>query len=355
MATTEYGVNHPSAVKLWSEKLFREALKDTWMSKFMGKGSDSMIQILTNTQKGAGDRITASLRMQLTGDGVEGDATAEGNEEALTTYTDNILINQLRHSVRSAGKMSEQRVPWKYREDAMMGLKDWWADRFDTALINQLTGNTLVSDTKKTGHNATVAPDTAHIMYPEAQTTEAGVASKSASASMKLTWIDYAVEKIKTSAPLVRPLKIKGESMYAMFLHPYQVTSLRTNTNTGQWLDIQKAAMQGGKLSDNPIFTGALGVYNNVILHESTRIPAVHAAASTGNVYRAVICGAQSGMLAFGQGYDGDASQKWYEELFDYGNQLGVSAGMIWGAKKARFNSADFGTMVVPTWEIAKG
>lgn len=354
MATTEYAVNHPSAVKLWSEKLFREALKETWMSKFMGKGSDSMIQTLNNTQKGAGDRITVSLRMQLSGDGVEGDNTLEGNEEALTTYTDNILINQLRHAVRSNGKMSEQRVPWDTREDAMMGLRDWWAGRFDTALFNQLTGNTAVTDTKYTGHNATVAPDAAHIMYPEAQSSDAGVASKSASASMKLTWIDYAVEKIKTSSPLVRPIRVKGESKFVMFLHPYQVTSLRTSTTTGQWLDIQKAAMQGGQISDNPIYTGALGEYNGVILHESTRVPLV-LSGSTGGVYRSVICGAQAGTLAFGQNFGGADGQKWREETFDYGNQLGVSAGMIWGAKKTLFNSADFGTIVVPTWEIAKG
>lgn len=354
MATTDYGVNHPSAVKLWSEKLFREALKETWMNKFMGSGSDSMIQTLNNTQKGAGDRITVSLRMQLSGRGVTGDSTLEGNEEALTTYTDNLVIDQLRHAVRSAGKMSEQRVPWEFRNDAMMALRDWWADRFDAALINQLTGNTTVSDLAYTGHQATVAPDTAHIMYPESQTTEAGVASKSASASMKLTWIDYAVEKLKTSTPLVRPIRVNGEPKFVMFIHPYQTTSLRTNTSTGQWLDIQKAAMQGGNVSKNPIYTGALGEYNGVVIHESTRIPAT-TAGSTGNVYRAVICGAQSGLLAFGQNYKGDEGQRWSEELFDYGNQLGVSAGMIWGAKKARFNSADFGTMIVPTWEIAKG
>ena len=29
MATTEYGVNHPLAVKLWSKKLFHEVMKET--------------------------------------------------------------------------------------------------------------------------------------------------------------------------------------------------------------------------------------------------------------------------------------------------------------------------------------
>jgi len=134
MATTSYGVNAPEAVKLWSRKLFHEALKATWAYKFMGKGSDSIIQIASDTSKGPGDRVRNTLRMLLTGNGIQGDGTLEGNEEALSTYTDDVLINQLRHAVRSGGKMSEQRIPFSVREEARMGLQDWWADRIDATL-----------------------------------------------------------------------------------------------------------------------------------------------------------------------------------------------------------------------------
>jgi hypothetical protein len=92
MATTNYGVNNALAVKLWSRKLFQEALKTTWLSKFMGKDANSAIQIQTDTQKGPGDRITVGLRMQLSGAGIEGDSTLEGNEESLTTYSDYRLV-----------------------------------------------------------------------------------------------------------------------------------------------------------------------------------------------------------------------------------------------------------------------
>ena len=40
----------------------------------------------------------------------------------------------------------------------------------------------------------------------------------------------------------------------------------------------------------------------------------------------------------------------WNEELFDYGNQLGVGAGLIWGLKKVQFNSTDFATITLPGW-----
>lgn len=353
MASTDYPVNHPLAVKLWSKKLMQEALKQTYFAKFIGKGTNALVQLKEETSKGAGDKITYGLRMQLTGAGVVGDGTMEGNEEALVTYSDSLLINQVRNAVKSDGKMSEQRVPFSVREEARMGLTDWFADMWDTAFFNQLCGNTAVATGAKTGNNATTAPTANRIQYSDGKTTEAGIASTGASTQMRLTLIDYAVEKAKTATPLLRPVRVDGNDYFVMFLHPYQVTQLRTTTDTGQWLDIQKAAMAGGDVSKNPIFTGALGVYNGVILHESTRVPA---APSYSNVRRAVLCGAQAACIAFGQdfgGGDAGSNFKWTEKMFDYDNQLGVSAASIYGLKKTVFNSEDFATIVVPTQSTA--
>src|SRR5579872_3720426 len=99
MAVTSFGVNDPLAVKLWSKKLSVETLKATWLSKFMGNTSNSLIQIKDELKKSAGDKITFGLRMQLTGAGTAGDGTLEGNEESLTTYNDAVYIDQLRHAV----------------------------------------------------------------------------------------------------------------------------------------------------------------------------------------------------------------------------------------------------------------
>jgi N4-gp56 family major capsid protein len=345
MASTSYGTNSASAVKLFSRKLFREALKQTTMSKYMGEGSDNMIQVLNDTRKGPGDKITYQLRMQLTGNGVQGDGVLEGSEEALTVYTDNILIDQLRHAVRSGGKMSDQRIPFEVREEARMGLTDWWADRIDTSLINVLAGNSGQTDTRFTGNNAATAPSTGRQLFINAnELTEASVSTTS---TLTLAGIDKCVATAKVATPLIRPLMVNGSPHYVMHIHPFQVYSLRTNTNTGQWLDIQKAAMTGGKIGDNPIFTGALGVYNNVILVENPRVPAVVA-----NTRRAVFCGAQAATFAVGQN-SAPEKMSWVEELFDYENQLGVSAGMIFGTKKSVFNSVDFGTLVLTTYATA--
>ena len=117
MAKTEFGVNHPLAVKVWSKKLMSEAIANTWIGKFIGNSKDSLIYRKDEISKNAGDQVVCGLRMRLVGEGVQGDATLEGQEEALTTYSDTLVVNQLRHATRSAGKMSEQRVPFDVRQD----------------------------------------------------------------------------------------------------------------------------------------------------------------------------------------------------------------------------------------------
>ena len=60
MARTTYGVNDAETVKRWSRKLFQEALKATWMYRFMGSSSNSLIQLKDEDIKEAGDRVTCT-------------------------------------------------------------------------------------------------------------------------------------------------------------------------------------------------------------------------------------------------------------------------------------------------------
>lgn len=351
MATTDYGVNHPLAKKHWQSELMKETLKSTYAMQFMGTDKNSLVQIKTETGKDAGDRIRFGIRSQLQGAGIAGDGTLEGNEEALETFTQDVTIDQLRHAVRSKGKMSEQRVPFSVRAEAKDGLADWWADRYDTWFFNQLCGMSGIADTRYTGMQAATAPDADHVVYAGGVLAESSL-SNTSTHKFTLDLIDKAVEKAKLAKNALRPIMVGSEKFWVMFLHTYQVTSLRTNTQTGQWLDIQKAAMSGGDVKKNPIFSGALGVYNGVILHESTRIPAVtgnDGNAVTPTVRRAVLAGAQAACFAFGQGSSKN-SMDWNEELFDYKNQLGVEAGCIAGLVKTRFNGSDYGTVVVSTY-----
>jgi N4-gp56 family major capsid protein len=362
MASTTYGVNDALAVKLWAKELAHEAVKATEIFPLIGQSSNSVIQEKTETKKGPGDRITCGLRMQLSGDGFTESETAEGNGESLTTYADNILINELGHvvGVRSENTIDAQRVSFDLREEAKDGLVDWWARRLSVSFFNQVCGNTATSGTgapsssKYTGLNATLAPSTGRRIFARdanlvVPTTDEGCTGN----AFTLFEIDRCVELAKTGGttglPKIRPIRIEGGEHYVIYLHPIQVTSLRTSTNSGQWLDIQKAAMQGGEVTKNPIFTGALGMYNNVVIRESEQVPfGVHSttAATVTGARRAVFMGAQAGLLAFGQN-SGENKYRWNEELYDHKRRLEVSAWSILGLKKAVWNSVDFATIVV--------
>jgi N4-gp56 family major capsid protein len=356
MATTSYGVNDNLAVKLWAKKLFAEALKETFISEFMGTGSDSVVQIKNEMNKSEGDRVRIGLRMQLSGAGIAGDGTLEGSEESLTTYYDDVFIDQLRHAVRSAGKMSEQRVPFSVRNEARMGLQDWWADRLDSWFFNQVCGYTPQTDTRYTGMQAVVAPGTSSQIWSEAGTTSDADLDNSGD-NMSLAVIDAAVVLAKTRTLPIRPATIRGRKCYAFVMHPYQVRDLKQASSGQTWMDIQRALVEGGFMGekDSPIFKGGsmVGYYNNCLLLESTRITqgAVTTTADT-DTRRAVLLGAQSAAFAYGQ-KQGATEMSWVEELFDYENQLGVSAGMVAGLTKLQFNGIDHGVIVASTYAAA--
>lgn len=356
MATTTYGVNDTLSNKLWAKKLTVEALKETYFGKFMGTSPNSMIHMKTEPSKGSGDKVTFGLRMQLSGDGVTEAQVLQGNEESLTTYSDSVLVNELMHAVRVKNESSidAQRVPFSLRDEAKDGLKDWFANRFDTVMFNHLAGNTRQTDARYTGNNAIVAPSTGRKVFATGSADETVQADSTK--VFTLAMIDKCVETAKLATPLIRPIRVDGENKFVMFIHPYQTYDLRTSTSTGQWLDIQKAALSGGKGDKSPIYTGALGEYNGVVLHESTRIPnGIHSstAAAQTSTRRAILCGAQAGAIAFGQKYSEGANYKWVEDLFDYERELGVSAQTVWGIKKTIFNSTDFGTITATTYAAA--
>lgn len=355
MAVTNYGVNNALAVKLWAKTLSVEAIPETYVGRFIGTDANSLLHLKTDLKKSAGDKLTYGLRVQLSGDGVTEGSPLEGNEESLTTYDDSLFINQLRHAVRVASEdtIDAQRVPFDLRMEAKDGLRDWYADRFDTTFFNHICGYTVVTDARYSGNNDITAPSTNRIFRAGSQAADEDLTT---SHRFSLDLVDKAVEKAKTAEPLIRPIRVNGKPMYVMFLHPYQVTDLRTNTSAGQWFDIQKAAMTGGKISGNPIFTDALGVYHNVVLHEAQRVTqGVHSStgAAVSTARRAVLCGAQAGAIGFSRRNPGNLKFKWVEKHFDYENELGVSGKTIWGLKKTVFNSEDFATIVVPTYAAA--
>ncbi|WP_430912879.1 N4-gp56 family major capsid protein [Methylobacterium sp. sgz302541] len=367
MAVTTYGLNDAMAAKIWSKKLATEAPKSLDIAPLFGESAKSIIHVKTETQKGTGDKVTFGLRMQLSGNGFTSSDRAEGNGEQLTTNSDAITIDELGNvvGIRSKNTIDSQRVPFNLRDEAHDGLVDWFQLRTSVTFFNHVCGftaaNVIAVDgsggVKFTGNNVVSAAT--RILRPNARANDGLLV---AGDIMTLDLIDKAVEIAKTGGNAgdvkMRPADTGGMGeMWVMYLHPTQVTQLRTNTSAGQWLDIQKAAMQGGEVTKNPIFSGALGVYNNVILRESQQV--TNGVGTDGKtilptVRRAVLLGAQAATAAFGKG-GGENKYRWNEELYDHKRELEVSAWAIWGLKKTTYNGRDFAAIVIPTYAVNAG
>jgi len=340
------------AVKLWSSSLAVEALKATEVAPLIGDDDNSIIQMKTETKKGSGDTVTFGLRMQLNGDGFTENELAEGNGEALTLYSDSVALNELGHvaGVKSKNTIDAQRVPFDIREQARNGLADWYAKRFSVSFFRHACGyNVSGGSTKYSGLNAVAAPSASRIVRAAGAANDQSLTSAD---TFTLDLIDKAKELAVTADPQIRPVLVGSDKFYVVYLHPTQVTSLRTNTSTGQWLDITKAAMAGMDSSKSPIFTGALGIYNKCVLREAHDVtPGLNSGSlvDVANTRRAVLLGAQAVTMAFGQD-NGPRKFRWNEELYDHKRRLEVSVWSIFGMKKTRFNSTDFGTVVIPTY-----
>jgi len=356
MAIRVYSSSDGEVAKFWSKRVATEALRRTQMARFLSDSEDALGSIESGLSKGAGDRVTITLVRQLTGAGVTESMPQEGNEEAIVSFTDNVTINELSHAVRQKKGIVDQRIPWSVGTQMNDRLADWWADRMDTVFFNHLCGNTLVTDERYTGFNAINAPSSGRIIRAGAHSDDDSLVTANI---FTLDMIDQAVEVAKTGGSgglsPIRPIRAgdPGQSMFALFLHPTQVTQLRTSSGS-RWFDIQRAAIQGGAaLKDSPLMKGIdfLGMYNNTMIYESSRVTGgiTNAGVAKASTRRAVFCGAQALAVAFGKGYGPD-EMKVKEETFDYGREAGQNAINIFGMKATRYNSSDFGKIVLSTF-----
>jgi len=359
---TVVGVNDPQAVKKWSLLLAAAVNKSSYFTrKMMGEGKNSRlpIQLLMDLQSDAGDEITVDLLMPMSMEPVIGDETLDGKEQPLKYYTDRLRIDQVRGGVDLGGRMTRKRTLRDLRQDAKRAATDWWKRLFDELFFIYLSGSQPQIDQgfvwkrnnaffSGPNANAVTAPDSNHIMYGGNATGKADIATDD---GFDLRLIDRAVAKADTMGGdttddiSMLPIEIEGGEHYVTLLHPWQFDALKSNTATGQWLDIQKAAAaaEGRK---NPIFEGSEGMYAGTIIHKHRNVLRFSDYGVGANVpaARGLFMGAQAAFIAFGSNGNG-LRFDWTEEVKDHGNAVKIGTNSIFGVKKATYKSKDGNTV----------
>jgi N4-gp56 family major capsid protein len=360
--------------KLWQAELDKDVMDNEYFNKMgmIGTGENNIIQIKDELTKSAGDTITFGLGMKLgKTTGVTGDNELEGNESAITYYSEAVIIAQWRDAVRLKGKFREQQQVFNMRKDAKDKLSIRKQEFLEQQYFFKLGGVTNESITDINGQVLGLFEDgTSALTFSNTPATvpaadsAAGIGDRylcansagadAMTSSDKLT--PALISKLKVMAmvatPKIKPLRINGQYYYVMFVHPFQAYDLKRDEEFRQ---AQREAQSRGK--DNPIFSGAIGIWDNVIIHQNEYVPfldvsaAGHnfAAAASGtdflvDTYRAIFCGQQAAALAKCKDDTG-----WVEKYFDYDNKTGFKTGLICGIQKIQYNSKDYGCMVLDT------
>jgi len=336
---TQFATNDALTRKKWAKDLFKVILPAVEYSYLVGTGADSIIQLRTELGKGEGDKITFGIRLPLTGAGIVGRDTVEGNEEKLIFKDFDMTIEELNHAVDTGGRMDEQRIPWDLMQEGKSGLQDWWADKLSDIAIATLCGDTSFKIAGQTFAQACTAP-TKHLTVND--TAEASITSADV---LDLHFLDRMKQRAEMPAAgeyKLRPLKKGGKNYFRVILHTYVFDALRQNMNVGQWGDLQRAA---GKLQiPNVEFE-----YNGMLISKSERITASYT-----NVYRNVLLGCQAATWAWGGAGESKGTVMAfvpYEK--DAKRYVMIRGGGIFGVKKVVFNSEDYGVITGSSYGAA--
>ena len=253
MSQTTILFGDPKAQKKWSGKLFIDTAKKSYFTrKFIGDGENAVIQRKTELDSDQGDRISFDLSVQLRGKPVRGDNRAKGTEENLKFYTDEVIIDQIRHPVSCGGRMTRKRTAHDLRMVAKDRLSDYWSQYIDELHFIYLSGarginQDFIEDTDFEGHagNPIQAPDQYHIMFGGSATSKASL-----TADDKMT--RGLIEKAGAVAKMMRaldpktanllPVTVEGEPHYITLMNPHQEYDLRAEAGEKGWLEVQKAA-----------------------------------------------------------------------------------------------------------------
>jgi N4-gp56 family major capsid protein len=328
--------------QLWRKELYADVAKEIYFEKLIDRSGvrsiglrdetspRGVIQEISDLRAQPGFRITFGLATKLSGTGVDADAELEGQEEEIATYSETLDIDQKRNAVRLKGRMDEKQAAYNMRADAKEKMTIWMAETVQQDIFYKLCG-----DTTTTGADFANTPDAPAATRSIWANDAGATASLTVDEVMDTKVISAARQTAQLASPKIRPIMVGGKAYYVMILHPYQSADLRKDS---VWNEAQRDANIRGE-QKNPIFTGALGIYEQVIIHEHEDIYTGNDGAASIPIARAILCGAQAGILAYG------GPVNWVEKSFDYGNKWGISCGRIWGCVKPFFNSVDYGVV----------
>ena len=363
MANTNFAALTSEQLTIWSRDFWRVARNMSFINQFAGSGSNAMVQRISElTQSEKGARAVLTLLADMTGDGIVGDNTLEGNEEALRAYDIVVGLDQLRFANRLAGRLADQKSVVNFREHSRDALAYAMADRMDQLAFLTLSGigynlknNGGLRPSMNSGQNlndlafgsdVTAPTSNRHRRFDASNGIVAGDVTAVAAAD-KLSYGAIVDLKAYAKDQYIRGLRGAGnDETYHLFVTPQVMADLKRDSDF--LANVRQAGVRGPGSS---LFSGSSSLMvDGIMVHEFRHVFNT-SGATTGTSSNAgsagykwgadadvngsacLFCGAQALAMA------DIGAPEIVEDTFDYGNQNGISIGKIFGLKKPVYNS----------------
>ena len=339
MASTAISSDNPVVIKHWDEMEFREVNKEMYIQKFMGKSSDSLIFEKTKLLKDQGDKITFTIFPRQAAQVVKGSSgqSLEGKEGTIKSFTDYVNLEEYKMAFKWNEGLDSQRPWFTISEQAAKGLAQVSAETLDDLWFAEMQG---ISDDP-------LAPS--HKIYGGGKGSIAAL-----DANSKLT--PQLIRRCKALANSgfangsnarrtypFQPVKVNGKNYLIFLTHDYAVYDLQNNAEYQGY--IKEAERRG---PENPIFTGAVAIINNVIIHTHENMQILPHPSTPGLYYcTSLLLGAGSSIWAWGK------RPETVKKEFGYKEAYGLGRKFIAKAKKTQFkftasgSKEDYGSAMV--------
>jgi len=347
-----------------SRNIFKEHLKLFSLKGMAGKKGSGKSIIMDTTLKGkAGDTVRYHFIPHAHTDPIRGqDVTILGNESSIEEFSLDVSIDEIIYAFRKRGLMTDQRTIFDVRKELSNQIARHFAQYNEDVAIKVMSGISY-NDDDKTGWESSTATDDlvsganrcirASGANSYATVTAAGsdntalVAAMATTDKYSPTLIEEATVMVRTADPTsndsassatntykMQPLRV-GSSNEEVFCNLVSLQCARDLRFNADWQNHCFSLAERG-FDKSPIATGALGMWNNVIVKPSERV--IKFNDGSGNEYaRNLLVGADAMLCAWAKTLD------YSEELIDHDRELSSAGSEIRGETKVTFNGVDLG------------
>lgn len=310
---TSYVNTDPRAQKVWSKKFFQFMLENMVLSSLMGTDMNSPIAKVTDLTARKGGTIVFEMEAPLVGNGIGDngrfvDGSATVGTEVMKDYNTTIFIHERGNAVQAGGQISNQLTSTDIKTSGLRRLGVWMAEALEEDIIRATSGIGNVATDIQTVNQSNPTQNRYYVIGENTSTGVISYCQIDGTSTSDVTGVTNlplnsftddgnpsqdagptatrfgtrVIEFLKRKArevitgsyggqtlkvPKIAPVKIDGKDTYVMVISRLQEKSLKADS---RWNENQQNANVRGE--SNPIFSGAIGIWDGVVIKVSERI-----------------------------------------------------------------------------------